>query len=260
MTDVATTSFFIPIEPDSRPPHLPSVSHSHAGVNARLGPRDKKTASVAISPHQRGNLPNDPGRRYEETPRSGVKSPTPCLRLGLAGDPAPPSSQAVIGSPEEFEASGAGVARDYRAFRIRGRRIELIRLGLVTGIMTFDAPFPSSSTARPPRGVGSKVVAAASVLTHPAFLRDRRVASPHRVNVRDAGVPIDAGSDKRFPSQPIDMAATPLRRPLPGPASLRPSRTGELAHIAMSRRVSHGQQNAHRCISPGRDPGGGASR
>lgn len=29
---------------------------------------------------------------------------------------------------------------------------------------------------------------------------------------------------------------------------------------AMRQRVAHGQQNAHRCLSPGRNPGGGAAR
>jgi hypothetical protein len=76
--------------------------------------------------------------------------------LDQVGDFAPPSSTIDIDRPEEFEASGAGAARDYRAFRTRGQRIDLIRLELVTGIMIVAATYCLPSTARISRGSGSK--------------------------------------------------------------------------------------------------------
>jgi hypothetical protein len=61
-------------------------------------------------------------------------------------------------------------------------------------------------------------------------------------------------------SSPIAPALSSPRRPMFGRAQVRPSSTRVTATGLRPSRVPHGKQDAHRCIPPGRDPGGGATR
>ena len=207
--------------------------------------------------HQTRNLPNRRAPGYVTRPLSGAPVWRFMARPNKAT--APFSSQPV---PARGGVRGQRrrACAVNRAFRTGVARIATIRSALVTGLMNVDAQHDSHSIARFQRARGDEITANAIVPFRHAFFCHHAVARFHRDASRRADVPVNAGPGGRAPSQPFDMAAPPPDRALQGPARRRPHGTGDPAPRAMSIRVSHGQQNAHRRIAPGRDPGGGAPR
>ncbi|WP_152428411.1 hypothetical protein [Methyloferula stellata] len=69
----------------------------------------------------------------------------------------------------------------------------------------------------------------------------------------------NGGSTRINPFLILNMPDAPSHWPPIAPQGRRDARAKGSAR-GMSQRVSHGQQNAHRCLSSGRNPGGGAAR